>query len=80
MKKEPRSARGPELCYVDGVSFNTYRKMFANTFNSPPSKVIDIIIEGEVDKVIKIQKLARGWLTRKKIKIKILTFHQMKMV
>ena len=33
MKKEPRSARGPELCYVEGICFNTYRKMFATTYS-----------------------------------------------
>ena len=71
MKKEPRSARGPELCYVDGISFNTYRKMFANTFASPLVTVVDQFIE---EKIIKIQKIIRGWLIRKNINKKNTNF------
>lgn len=71
MKKEPRSARGPELCYVEGICFNTYRKMFATTYSQQKTQYTskksfdDFVIS---KKVTKIQKITRGWLIRKKMK------------
>lgn len=68
MKKRPRSTRGPELCYVDGICFNTYRKMFANTFMPIKTKYTSVKSFDDFyinKKAIKIQKFVRRWLIRK---------------